>query len=89
MTPFAAIMSAAFTVAFPIWTFPFVVFIKSGLPRRLCISLDETTEAASSFPSTTWYLRMERSLSLFSGFKRFSMVPEGSLANASSAGEKR
>lgn len=81
-------MSAAVTVALPICTFPFFVFITSGLPKRLWSSLDETTEAASSFPATTWYLRMEMSSSLFSCFKRLAMVAEGSLAKASSAGAK-
>ena len=39
-------------------------------------------------PGTTWYLRIATSFALFSGFKRLSTVPAGSLAKAASVGAK-
>ena len=62
---------------------PCTVFnVAEPLPALIIL----TSSPASTFPGTTWYVRIFTSVALFSGFNSVSTVPAGSFAKASLVG---
>src|SRR5271157_2795576 len=90
MTPLVQSMSVFTTLALLMVTPPSLTATLAVLPSTVLTSCPSslTTSAARTLPGITWYLRMAISLSLFSGLRRLSTVPSGSLAKASSVGAR-
>src|SRR5271157_4882782 len=88
MTPLVQSMSVFTTLALLMVTPPSLTATLAVLPSTVLTSWPSslTTAAARTLPGITWYLRMAISLSLFSGLRRLSTVPSGSLPKASSVG---
>src|SRR5271165_3753355 len=87
ITPLLASMSVLVTFAPPTVTLPASTLMGSSLPFKV-LALVVVRSAAINLPGRTWYVSTATSFSLFSGLSRFSTVPAGSLAKASSVGAK-
>src|SRR5271166_5911172 len=87
ITPLLASMSVLMTFAPPTVTLPASTLMASSLPFKV-LALVVVRSAAINLPGRTWYVSTATSFSLFSGLSRFSTVPAGSLAKASSVGAK-
>src|SRR5436190_19231164 len=86
ITPLDDSMSALVTVAPPTMTLSPTTFNDSSFPFTVFAEDIPATSLAIALAATTWYVRTATSFSLFSGLRRYSTVPAGSLANASSVG---
>eukprot|EP00900_Chrysochromulina_parva_P018519 jgi/Chrpa1/26669/Chrysochromulina_OHIO_Genome00008204-RA len=88
MTPLVHSMSVVVTLAPSTMTpsLPTLMVTSAPLTVGTFAPSMVTTVLAITLPGTTWYVRMAASLALFSGLRRSSMVPAGSLAKAASVG---
>merc|ERR1711957_218887 len=92
-TPLDALLSAAVTCfrsleakLAPTFTTPPKTVMCNFLPSTVGTSWKAARSVESTFPDTTWYVRMSTNVALFSGFNKDSTVPAGSAANPSFVG---